>query len=133
MPKFFSIMNHNLSKRQKEEIVKSLGVKSILELPEKLKKIWLNLSPVGALDVDNLSQIVNWLKENTKYDDYVLVQGEFGATFYIVDFCFKHGLMPLYATSKREYDEIILKNDNVKRTHIFNHVQFRRYERYEGK
>ena len=123
-------MNHELSERQKEEVLTKLRAKNIFSLPEKLKEIWLNLSPYSVLDIRKLNEIITWLKGKASLGDYVLVQGEFGATFYLVDFCFKYGLVPLYATSKREYNELTLKDGFIKRIHIFNHIQFREYKRY---
>ena len=130
MPDLYCILNHELTEKQKEDAVSNIGVDSIYYGDKEVKYIWSNIKPEGELDISSLNKIVDWLKDSAKIGDYVLVQGEFGATFYIVDFCFKNGLIPVYATSKREYREIILNDGSIERKHIFNHVQFRRYKRF---
>ena len=72
--------------------------------------------------------IKNWLATNAKSDDIVLVQGDFGATFMIVDYCLDNNLIPIYATTKRNVEETIL-NENIISKRKFSHVLFRLYER----
>jgi len=132
MPDLLCVLNHELSDNQKTEAFIKLKAKKIVEPDIDLKKIWMNISPKGELNIDELSKIIDWLKINSKKGDYVLIQGEFGATFYLVDFCFKNDLIPIYATSKREYKEIKLEDGSTKRIHIFKHVQFRKYIRFKN-
>jgi len=131
MPNLFVLINHKLTRNQIKDSANFLRVNKIYEPEEEIKNIWSNISPEGALDLNNLNLIINWLEISANKNDYVLVQGEFGSTFYIVDFCFQHGLIPIYATSKREYKEIKLEDGSVKRIHVFRHVQFRKYMRFE--
>jgi len=69
------------------------------------------------------------LRKTGKTGDFVLIQGEFGATYFTVDFCFQNNLIPIYATSKREYREEPQQDGSVVRVHRFKHVQFREYKR----
>jgi hypothetical protein len=56
------------------------------------------------------------------------VQGDFGATFYVVDFCLKNNLIPVYSTSRRISVEKNGNNNKIVKTNIFEHVTFRRYK-----
>lgn len=132
MQDLFIVLNHRLSKEQQEDVRKNHGVGSISYLPEELQKIWAQVSPEGELDTGPINKIVDWLKEKGKKDDLVLIQGEFGTTFYVVDFCFETGLIPVYASSRREYEEKINEDGSVTRKHLFRHSNFRMYKKYKG-
>lgn len=107
-----------------------MGVSDIVYLPSDFQSFWSQIPPEGELPIERLNEIIRWLKDNGNIGDYVLVQGEFGAVFYIVDFCFQYGLVPIYSTTKR----IVLKeedsNSKVVKTNVFEHVAFRKYLRY---
>ena len=126
------VLNHDLSQKQITEIHEELDVSSIYELPESLLEFWKQISPSGELPVVSLKQICRWIEQKTTDGDFVVIQGEFGTVFYLVDFCFAIGRIPLYATSERKYRETQRSDDSVERYHIFRHVQFRRYKRYKG-
>ncbi|MCD5406943.1 MAG: CRISPR-associated protein Csx20 [Desulfotomaculum sp.] len=58
------------------------------------------------------------------------MQGEFGAVFYMVDYCFKTGRIPVYAATKRVVQEH--KNgDKITSKRVFEHTCFRRYQRFK--
>ena len=129
MEKFIVLMSHDMSKEQKLDAQNSLDISNIVEAPKNIKSIWANINPVGNLDQAELSKITNWIEQNSNTDDYILVQGEFGATFYIVDYCFKKGLIPVYATTKRRVTET-REGDKVITNRIFVHEGYRKYIRY---
>lgn len=133
MKKLFLVFNHTLTEDQKKDALENLGVFEIVTLPEELKSIWSSISPDGELNLEQLDRITGWLEKNSKKNDYVLVQGEFGAVFYVVDFAFYKGLIPVYATTEREYTQTVNEDGSVERKHIFRHVTFRKYIRYEPK
>ena len=120
MKNFIVLMSHDMSKEQKLDAQNSLDISNIVEAPKNIKSIWANINPVGNLDQAELSKITNWIEQNSNTDDYILVQGEFGATFYIVDYCFKKGLIPVYATTKRRVTET-REGDKVITNRIFVH------------
>jgi len=60
-------------------------------------------------------------------DDFVLVQGDFGATYYMVNFSKTHGFTPLYSVNKRIAKEFI-EDGIVKKYSEFKHEFFREYE-----
>jgi len=131
MPNLFLLFSHTLTPEQEHEIEKKLKVGFIAPLPKDLQKIWSNIKPKGELDIKSLDEITSWLENFATKDDFVLIQGEFGATVYLVNFCFDAGLIPIYATTKRIYEETKKEDGTIERKHIFKHVNFRRYMRWE--
>ena len=107
------------------------AIENINYPPENIQKIWANIDPEGELNIDNLDTILNWLNDSMKKHDYICIQGEFGAAFYVVEYCFKKGFTPVYATSKRIYEESKSKDGSVTRKHIFKHVTFRKYRGWQ--
>jgi len=126
----FIILNHELKNEQKLELQQLYDVSSFIELSTSLQKIWSGFQPEDDIPSLKLKKIIRWLEADGKKDDIVVVQGEFGATFYVVDFCFHHGMVPLYASSKRRYKESNHSDGSVERRHIFRHVKFKPYKRF---
>jgi hypothetical protein len=56
------------------------------------------------------------------------VQGDFGATFAMIQFAYKLGMLPVYATTQRRAVES-RDGDKIVTTRVFEHVRFRIYER----
>ena len=130
MRKAFIILNHLLTKTQESELRSEFEVERIIEMPEVFKEIWGGISAQNDLFNSGVRDIIEWLKIDSQPSDVVVVQGEWGASFLIVDFCFCNKLIPLYASSERLYEQKDLKDGRVKRTHIFKHVRFKRYMRF---
>jgi len=126
--KLFVLMNHALTEEQEKEARQSMGVKEILSPPGAVSKLWATVPPELDLGPHDLLHVFEWL-EDAKEGDLVLVQGEFGATFIVVDWCLDRSLVPVYATSKREVLEERMPDGEVKRVARFKHVRFRRYKR----
>ena len=118
-----------MSEIQKSDAHKDLKITKIIEAPPHIKKIWANIDPTSDLNTIKLDEVVSWIKENSSKQDYILVQGEYGATFYIVDYCFKNNLIPVYATSIRRVEES-RKGEEVITNRVFVHQGYRKYIRY---
>lgn len=129
MKRLLLLMSHNITEIQEKEAYEVLKINQIINSSEEVKSIWSNIDPKGELNLHKLDKIIDWIDENTSQGDYILVQGEFGATFYIVDYCFKKNLIPIYATSKRQVIETIV-GDKTVTNRVFKHEGFRRYIRY---
>ncbi len=127
------LLNHVLTESQIKDAEKSWNVREFIYPDENIKKTWMKINPDGDEISSQLRKVVDWLDTASESGDLVLVQGEYGAAFYIVDYCFKTGRLPLYATSERKYVEQVLKDGSIERKHIFRHVIFRRYKRWEKK
>lgn len=125
-------MNHELTPHQEKEVKEVMKCRCIITPPKKIKDIWIKITPYGMIDTEALEEITDYLSIKAREGDYVLVQGEFGATFYIVDYCFWNGLVPVYATSERRYNERHTEEGSIERHHIFSHVQFRKYVRWRN-
>lgn len=129
MKKFIVLMSHDMSEIQKNDAYENLKVTQIIKAPTQIKEIWGNVDPISDLDISKLNNVTSWIKNISQKGDYVLVQGEFGATFYIVDYCFKNGLIPVYATSIRRVEEI-RQGEKVLTNRVFVHEGYRKYIRY---
>ena len=127
----YILLNHKLSKHQVEDAKKYFGIDNIIYPPEQIQKIWANINPEGDLDINPLNEVINWLKSSMVKNDYICIQGEFGAAFYIVEFCYTNDFIPLYATSKRIYEEKQSPDGSVIRKHIFKHIGFRKYRSFK--
>ena len=127
---FLTIMNHPLSSEQKEYAKNEFGIENFLFLPDNLKEYFFDISPFEDLDLEKLNLVTEYIKNNLKKGDLVLIQTEFGVTFYLVDFCIKNDFIPVYATSNRVYEEVINKDGTVNKKHIFKFVKFRKYKVY---
>ncbi|MBM9520565.1 hypothetical protein JWG39_12135 [Desulforhopalus vacuolatus] len=132
MTRLFVIFNHTLTPAQREDARSSLGVEKILEPPMPLRDIWGNLSPDASSLKGQLVPITNWLGEKAEAGDYVLIQGDFGACFLLVQSAFRLGLHPVYSTTRRRAVETRVGENEIQLSHRFQHVLFRHYEMEEG-
>ena len=119
---FFS---HELTDEQKKDAIENLKVNNFVKLPETLQTKWSNV-PCDLEDLDEyIKSFKDFIRRYNK-GDYVLVQGDFGVSFKIVEFVKKLGLIPIYATTKRESVEEKKENEIVKISK-FKHCMFRKY------
>jgi hypothetical protein len=116
-----------MTRLQEEDACGSLRVERIVDLPEGLKALWNQVPPDLPGISEYLKPVRSWLAENARPGDYVLIQGDFGATYLMVEFAFEKGLVPIYSTSKREATEEHAEDGSVKLSHRFEHQRFRRY------
>ena len=123
----FLIFNHEITSRQKEDVYISLGVQQITDLPYDLKELWRQVPPDLTEISRYLEPVKEWLAENASRSDYVLIQGDFGACYIMVNFAFKKGFIPIYSTTERQAVEEHGDDGTVKLTHQFKHHIFRRY------
>ncbi len=125
--KMFLLFNHQLSSAQKIQAEKQFCIQQFFEMPPQLKRLWQQV----PADTDTLSDYIapfkTWLSDNTNQGDVVLVQGDFGVTYAMVQFAFGQNLQPVYATSVRTASEKIQADGSIKLVHIFNFCRFRQY------
>ena len=123
----FLIFNHQITQKQEADVFVSLDVNKIVCLPDELKEVWCQI-PSALPGISNyLEPVKNWLARQAKKNDYVLIQGDFGACFIMVNFAFEIGLIPIYSTTDREADEEYKKDGTIKLVHQFRHRIFRKY------
>lgn len=131
MPDLYVLMSHSLSPGQEGEARERFLINRVIYPPEKLKNYFSGVPPENELDLPILYQMTNWIQSISRRGDIVLVQGEYGITFFLVDFCLKNGLVPIYASSHREYRENPGKDGSVVRHHRFRHVTLRHYQSWK--
>ena len=100
MKKMFLLFSHNLTQTQIDDAQNSLEIKEFVSLPNDLQMGWSNIpSEIESLK-EYLIPFRNFLTENSEYDDVVLIQGDFGAVYQMVNFAKTLGLKTVYATTK---------------------------------
>ena len=125
--KLYLLFNHTLTPEQVIDANDSFGITEFIVLPEALQALWSNIPPDKGLNlVMHLKPIVDYFKK-MKYMGYVLVQGDFGGVFYLVNQLQNMGYTPLYATTKRKVIEEKLPDNTIVSKRIFKHVCFRKY------
>ncbi|WP_457608176.1 CRISPR-associated protein Csx20 [Nitratifractor sp.] len=127
MKSLFLLFNHTLTRTQREEAHTRLGVARIVPLPEELQELWSHIPP----DVDRLSDylrpIDSYLQSQVNPGDYVLIQGDYGATCLMVAEAARLRAVPVYSTTARESVER-LEGEKVLKHSRFRHIRFREYE-----
>lgn len=126
MKQMFLLFSHTLTPLQIEDAKKSLSVEEFIYLPFTLQRIWSSIPPDIEDVRDLLAPIKEFLKQNSKKGDYVLIQGDFGATYYMVPFAKKIDLVAVYSTNKRVAKEI-KEGDKLIKISEFEHTRYREY------
>lgn len=126
MKKMFLLFSHKLNSLQKEDAEKTYDIKEFIYLPDCLQKIWTTIDPT----LDDLEKVLEpiklFLKKNSNSEDFVLIQGDFGACYSLVTYCDILNLIPVYATTRRVSVDKTEGEKTIK-TSIFQHVKYRRY------
>ncbi|WP_456416624.1 CRISPR-associated protein Csx20 [Methanocaldococcus sp.] len=123
----FLLFSHNLTNDQIKDAKENLKVNKFIYLPKELQNIWSNIPPEVEDITDYLKPIKEFLKNNANDGDYVLIQGNFGATYNMVNYAFENNLIPIYATTKRVVKEVI-EDGKVITIREFKHCRFRKYK-----
>ncbi|MDY6861727.1 MAG: CRISPR-associated protein Csx20 [Thermodesulfobacteriota bacterium] len=123
----FLIFNHEVTEAQKKDAGNSLDIGRVVHLPDELKQLWQQIPS----DLDSIGSYLvplkNWLVQKSIKGDYVLIQGDFGACYLMVNLAFDLGLIPIYSTTQREAVEEYNGDGSVKLVHQFKHRIFRKY------
>jgi len=126
----YLIFSHKLTEEQKSEICSDLGCADVVSLPGNLQNIWSNVNSAADDILSAANDIIQWLYENTREKDYLLVEGDFGMTFMIVDWALSNERIPVYSTTERRYSSRGRSDGSVTNIHHFRHIKFRRYSRF---
>lgn len=127
MPDLYLLFSHELTDQQTREAREDLGVKEIYYLPDDLKALWSQIPPEISEVAEYVQPVKEWLERRVNEGDYIIIQGDFGATYQIVKWAFSKNLRPIYATTKRKAVEIRNK-EKIITNRVFEHVRFRFYE-----
>jgi hypothetical protein len=127
MPSLFLLFNHTLTAQQEADAHRSIGVAEVIAPPPDISRLWAEIPPEADSLKEYLLPVMAWLTQTARPGDYVLVQGEFGATWLVVNEAMAIGLVPIYATTRRVATERMLPTGQIEIQHVFQHVRFRRY------
>jgi len=129
MPNIYLIFSHKLTSEQEKDLRQNWQVENFIGLPEHLQELWSNIPPDLPELNRYLEPIKHWLKENARSGDLVLIQGDFGAVYIMVNYAFELRLIPVYATTERLIKKEISSKGEVALNRIFRHKIFRVYGR----
>ncbi len=126
MRQMFLLFSHKLTTQQEKDAKESLGVEKFVALPDDLQNLWSNIPPeLKELD-EYLIPLKEFIKANANEGDYVLIQGDFGGCFEMVNFVKTLGLIAVHSTTKRDTVERVA-DGKVEKFSKFEHVIFRSY------
>jgi CRISPR-associated Csx2 family protein len=131
LPSIFCLLNHELTERQLNELLATYETDKVVYPPDAVKNEWSNIPTDNHINKGCLNDIISWLKSaNADAGDVIIIQGEFGATFAVVDYALQKGIIPLHSVTKRIEKEH-REGETVYREYVFEHVCFREYAYYD--
>jgi hypothetical protein len=117
------LFSHQLTPQQLKDAKETLQCNKIIYLTDELLYKWQNITPETDIQI-----FKDFLIENAKIGDYVLIQGEWGTTYNMVNFAKEKNMIPIYSSTARKVIEEKSGSDNkVIKTSIFEHRGFYRY------
>ena len=128
-------LSHPLTEDQLLDAQRSLGVapNDIHRPPADLLARWASVPTDSDWSIsEHLQPLLAWTRATARPGDFVLVQGHFGLTFALVDYCLRYELMPLYAATRRVSREETLPDGSVRTVRLFKHLNFQRYEKLDA-
>jgi hypothetical protein len=128
LKKMFLLFSHTLTPSQIEYAKKYFAVDVFVPLPKTLQKKWSNMPYDTPSIRKELTPFKQWLVQEAHGEDVVLIQGDFGAVYSMVNFAKDLKLMPVYATTKRIAKEYENAQGQQEKTSIFEFQRFREYE-----
>jgi len=125
--KLILLFSHKLTKEQLHEAKDNWNISEFVNMPDDLQNQWSNVPPNLENIIAYLTNIRLWLHDIANPDDYILIQGDFGATYYFVNLAFKNKLTPVYSTTKRIHTEKEMSDGSIEIQKSFQHQMFRNY------
>ena len=127
MPQLHLLFNHHLTPAQEADAKEHLGAETFFYPSDDIRSLWSQIPPDLTSLSDYLRPIHTWLETQAVVGDFVLIQGDFGACYTMVQASFQLNLIPIYSTTRREAVENQLPDGSTQLTHQFRHVIFRKY------
>lgn len=126
MKRLFLLFSHTLTATQEQDARVSLGVEAFVTLPDELQKLWSNIPPqLSTLD-DYLEPLKAYIRNEAREGDVLLIQGDFGGCYEMINFVKSSGLEAVHSTTTRDVVEKTV-NGKVEKFSRFEHVIFRKY------
>ncbi|MEJ5359431.1 MAG: CRISPR-associated protein Csx20 [Desulfobacterales bacterium] len=126
-PSLLLLFNHEPTPSQLEDAFRTLGVSLVEHPPQEIRRLWQSVPPELERIGGYLKPIAEWVSSVARAGDFILIQGDFGATWLMVNLAFEGGLIPVYSTTERKAVEEAVEDGTVKLSHQFKHVRFRKY------
>lgn len=126
MAELYTLFNHTLTDLQIKDARNSLQIEKIIDPPETIKNLWSNI-PADLEDIREFLKPVFEYLQNIPKNNYILIQGDFGAVYLAVNLAKEVGLIPIYSTTRREHKEIHKPDGSVEMVKVFKHCIFRKY------
>jgi hypothetical protein len=127
MADLYLLFNHLLTDSQADQACRELGVRNIHVPPESITRLWADVPPEPESIGEVLHPVFQWIDQTVSENDFLLVQGDFGACWLVLEHIRDSGIIPVYATTSRQAVEQRLDDNTVRLTHTFSHVRFRQY------
>ena len=123
------LWSHQITFEQTIDLKSNWGVELIFEMAEAIKNAWGQV-PTSEIDFFSYTDKVReWLLKVTKKDDVVVIQGEYGLTYFMVNWCLSRDLVPVYALTERRSEEIKAPDGAITKISRFCHCGFRVYQK----
>ncbi len=126
MTTMFLLFSHKLTNDQIVSAKEDLNCENLVYLPEELQNLWSNIPPTEE-GYEHLVKFKNFILNNYKKGDYTLIQGDWGYTYHMVNFCKEIGVIPVYSTTERNSKDIINNDGSISKISLFKHVIYKRY------
>ena len=124
------LFNHTLTDLQKRDARCALDVDQIKSPPAHIMALWRQI-PAHLPEIKGfLKPVRAWVEHFSTPGDYVLIQGDFGATCLMAAFAFQTKCIPVYSTTERIYNEHMQPDGSIELRHKFKHCIYRRYEMF---
>jgi hypothetical protein len=126
MPKMLLLFSHKLTETQIKDAKETLKVDKFVYLPKELQELFSQIPPELPDLNEYLMPIKDFIAQKSNNNDYILIQGDFGAVYNLINFANSLGLIAIYSTNKRVAKEIFIDNKLIKVSE-FEHIRFRKY------
>ncbi|MBC8587630.1 hypothetical protein H8707_05175 [Tissierellaceae bacterium BX21] len=81
-------------------------------MPLELQKIWSSILS-DLIDISSfINEVMEWIINVADKDDYILVQGDHGATYRVINLCKEIGLITIYSITRKGAKEIKDRDSN---------------------
>lgn len=124
MKTLFILMNHEILPEQRLEAENNFGITDFITIGNEE---WSQINPSDESVIMSVKYYKILLKQKSKKGDYLLIQGDFGATYHLIRFAKSIGLIAIYATTKRIIIEKKIDGKIITKRE-FKHERFRKYE-----
>lgn len=126
MKNLFLLFSHTLTQSQELDATKSMGVKNFMKLPHELQELWSNVPPQLRELEDYLEPLKSYICNESSVGDVVLIQGDFGGCYEMINYVKNLGLIAVHSTTMRDVIEKTV-DGKVEKFSRFEHVIFRQY------